>query len=51
VLRAWQTYLNQFNYNATEEAEEWWMNWGRKMLEREAEKNVTAALGGVLLRP
>ncbi|KAJ7173768.1 hypothetical protein C8R46DRAFT_1256296 [Mycena filopes] len=29
VAAVWSTYLVQFNYDATEAVDEWWLNWGR----------------------
>ncbi|KAJ7695078.1 hypothetical protein B0H17DRAFT_1056299 [Mycena rosella] len=29
IAAAWATYLVQFNYNANEAADEWWMDWGK----------------------
>ncbi|KAJ7460633.1 hypothetical protein FB451DRAFT_1181638 [Mycena latifolia] len=34
IAASWGTYLFQFNYDANEAVDEWWINWGRLTRER-----------------
>ncbi|KAJ6603701.1 hypothetical protein B0H10DRAFT_2229753 [Mycena sp. CBHHK59/15] len=37
IAATWHTYLVQFNYDANEAVDEWWLNWGKMMGRKEDE--------------
>ncbi|KAJ7695076.1 hypothetical protein B0H17DRAFT_441123 [Mycena rosella] len=49
IAASWATYLVQFNYDANEAADEWWMNWGK--LTREKENEPVEGISRIALRP